>query len=157
MRRRPDLIVPIRDRRQRRRILTLKNFRKAFLGVAILFLIMTIQFDLRHSNTDHYGRLFGSQVSSQTTIAAKRFDVVREAPVPDQTAVDPLLLSAAIREQYLGVDAPLQPVVSSSPVTAPPLDAPGGDAAIVAGPNGVTIVKGEAPKRPTLSGGVFRQ
>jgi hypothetical protein len=153
----PDLIVPIRDRRQSRRILTLRNFRKALLGVAVLFLVLTIQFDLRHSNSDHYGRLFGSQVSSQTTIAAKKFDVVREAPVPDQTAVDPLLLSAAVREQYLGVDAPLQPVTTTGAVTAQPLDAPHGDVAIVSGPNGVTIVKGEAPKRPTLSGGVFRQ
>ena len=157
MRSRPGLIVPIRDRRQHRRILTLKNLRKVALGVAIFFLGVTIQSDLRHSNSSDYGRLFGKQVSGQTAAMSKKVDVVREAPVPDQTAVDPLLLSAAIREQYLGVNQPPQPVVTSGVFTAQPLDAPRGDVAIVGGPSGVTIVRGEAPKRPTLSGGIFRQ
>jgi len=152
MRSRPDLVVPIRDRRKHRRILTLKNFRKVALGVAIFFLGVTIQSDLRHSNSSDYGRLFGKQVSGQTAVAAKKVDVVRETPVPDQTAVDPLLLSAAVREQYLGVNA--EPALSRFAPAGEP--APLG-VATVNGPNGVTIVRGEAQKRPTLSGGIFRQ
>lgn len=154
MRSRPDLIVPIRDRRKHRRILTLKNFCKVALGVAIFFLGVTIQSDLRHSHSDHYGRLFGKQVSGQSGVAAKKVDVVREAPVPDQTAVDPLLLSSAVREQYLGVNGPMQPVNVDPALSR---FAPAADLSMVNGPNGVTMVRGEAQKRPTLSGGIFRQ
>ncbi len=153
MRSRPDLIVPIRDRRQHKRILTLKNFGKVALGIAIFFLGVTIRSDLRRSPSGDYGRLFGKQVSGQTSVQPKRVDVVREAPVVDQTAADPWLLAPAAREQYLGVNLSVQPTASQ----VPPAQAAPGEAAVVNGPNGVTIVRGEATKQPTLSGGVFRQ
>jgi hypothetical protein len=159
MRSRPSLVVPIRDRRQRRRILTLKNFRKFVLGVAIFFLGVTIQSDLRHPPSGSYGRLFSKQVFSQADAPRQKVEVVREAPVIDQTAADPLLLAPAAREQYLGVNGPLQranvePALSRfAPAGEPALR----DLAIVGGPDGVAIVRGEATKRPTLSGGIFRQ
>ena len=154
MRNKPDLIVPIRDRRRRKRVLTLKNFRNFALGIAVLLLAITIQSDLRHLKPGQYGRLFSKQVPSQPEIAPRKIEVVREAsPVPDQTAADPLLLASAAREQYLGVNTPPVP-----PNVAPPTPVPASsDVAIVSGPNGVTIVRGEAKRQPALSGGIFRQ
>ena len=109
MRHRPDLIVPIRDRRSRKRILTLKNFRYAAIAIAVLFVALTIQSDLRHHKGDGYGRLFGKQVSGQPDVVAQKVEVVHEAPVPDQTAADALLLAPAAREQYLGIDSTNMP------------------------------------------------
>ena len=158
MSRRPDLIIPIRDRRQRRRILTLKNFYKAAIVAIVLFAGLTIYFDIRHprSNGD-YGRLFSKQVSGQVPQVTKRpVDVVKEAPVPDQTAADPLLVAAQAREQYLG-NPTLTPVpVVANAMTRPPATNSEGTA-VVGGPNGVTIVKGKTNTKPTLQGGIFRQ
>ncbi len=139
-----ELIVPIRDRRKRRRILTLKNFRKVIIAIAIFFLGVTIQSDFRHSNGDHYGRLFAKQVSSQTAITPKKYETVPETRVEDQTAADPLLLSAAAREQYLrGETTAIVHVTQTDSVS---------------GPNGIVITRTKPEQsHPTLSGGIFRQ
>jgi hypothetical protein len=159
MRSRPDLIIPIRDRRQRRRILTLKNFYKAAIVAIVLFAGLTIYSDIRHphSNGD-YGRLFGKQVSGQVPEVKKPpVDVVKEAPVPDQTAADPLLVAAQAREQYLG-NPTLTPAPVAANVPPPPPPVTNSDgSAVVGGPNGVTIVKGKTNTKPTLQGGIFRQ
>lgn len=160
MKQRPNLMVPIRDRRQRKRVLTLKNFGKVSLALAIVLVGITIVSDLGHKANGDYGRLFGKQVSRQTEIARKPPDVIREAPpvVVDQTAADPMLIAPAAREQYLGVDFANQPVMASGAMTAASLDAPRGPGtSIVGGPEGVTLVRGETPKPPALSGGIFRQ
>ena len=140
---RPDLIVPIRDRRKRRRILTLKNLGWVAIIFAAFFVGITIESNLRRrSTTDAYGRLFGKQVSSQTTITPKKYEAVTEAPVVDQTAADPLLVDAMRREQYLQVQTATTPPASDT----------------VSGPNGITIITGRPqPSRPLLSGGIFRQ
>ena len=142
------LMVPIRDRRRRRRVLTLKNFGRVLLGVTIFFAGLTMQSDFRHSKTENeYGRLFGKQVSSQTAIEPKKLDVIT-VPIEDQTAADPLLVAAAAREQYLRGEAT---------TTA---DVPQTDTGSVTGPGGVVIVRsaGQIDQRhPTLSGGIFRQ
>lgn len=156
MRSRSDLIIPIRDRRQRRRILTLKNFYKAAIVAIVLFAGLTIYFDVRHPrNNGDYGRLFGKQVSGQVPQVTKPpVDVVREAPVPDQTAADPLLVAAQVREQYLG-----NPTLTPAPVTATAMTTPpatNSDGTVVGGPNGVIIVKGKTNTKPTLQGGIFR-
>jgi hypothetical protein len=157
MRNRPDLIMPIRDRRRCKRVLTLKNFRNFALGIAVLLLAVTIQSDLRHLKPGQYGRLFSKQVPSQPEIAPRKIEVVREAPpVPDQTAADPLLLASAAREQYLGVNTP-PALPNEAPAIPPPPASASSDVAIVSGPNGVTIVRGEAKRQPALSGGIFRQ
>jgi hypothetical protein len=156
--RRSDLIIPIRDRRQRRRILTLKNFYKAAIVAIVLFAGLTIYFDVRQprSNSD-YGRLFGKQVSGQVPQVTKPpVDVVKEAPVPDQTAADPLLVAAQAREQYLGNPTLTPTPVVSNVITTPPATNSDGTA-VVGGPNGVTIVKGKTNTKPTLQGGIFRQ
>ena len=155
MRSKPGLIVPIRDRRAHKRILTLRNLRNASIVIAVLFLAVTIQSDLRHPKSGEYGRLFSKQVPGQNEIARTRQDVIREAPVPDQTAADPLLLAPAAREQYLGVDG------NAAPAGEPALrqEPAHSDLAIVSGPNGVTITRGkpQQQQQPTLSGGIFRQ
>lgn len=144
------LIVPIRDRRQRRRVLTLKNFGRVLLGVTIFFAGVTINSDLRHPKpVGDYGRLFGKQVSGQTAVEPKKFDVVTAAPIEDQTAADPLLVGAAAREQYLRVESTTTADVSQT------------NANSVNGPNGIVIVRSSSTpidqRHPTLSGGIFRQ
>jgi hypothetical protein len=164
MKPRPDLIVPIRDRRTRRRVLTLKNFGYAAIAFVVVFAAVTIQSDLRHSKKDSYGRLFGKQVSGQPDVVPQKVDIVTEAPVPDETSADPLLIAPAAREQYLGINSsnmpqpqPPQPIMSSSVITPQPLATAPGAVSIVGGPEGVTITKDQAKQRPTLSGGIFRQ
>jgi len=164
MKTRPDLVVPVRDRRSRKRVLTLKNFGYAAIGIVVVFAAVTIQSDLRHTKGGSYGRLFGKQVSGQPDVVPQKVDIVREAPVSDETSADPLLLAPAAREQYLGVNSsnmpqpqPPQPVVSSSVMTPQPLATAQGAVSIVGGPEGVTITKDQAKQRPTLSGGIFRQ
>src|SRR6266513_287026 len=148
MRNRPDLIVPIRDRRQRRRILTLKNLGKVAIGMLIFFAGLTMQSNYRKTDTNgDYGRLLGKQVSSHVAIEPRKPDIVA-VPIQDQTAADPLLVAPAAREQWLGVNG-------SPPATAL---APQTDSSAVAGPSGIVIVRGKIDQRhPTLSGGIFRQ
>jgi hypothetical protein len=146
---RPDLIVPIRDRRQRRRILTLKNFGKVALGMIIFFAGLTMQSNYRKTDTNgDYGRLLGKQVSSHVAIEPRIPDIVT-VPIQDQTAADPLLVAPAAREQWLGVNG--------SPATTAAI-APQTDSSAVAGPGGIVIVRSKIDQRhPTLSGGIFRQ
>jgi hypothetical protein len=160
MKTRPDLVVPIRDRRGRKRVLTLKNFGYAAIALVVIFVALTIQSSLRHSKGDGYGRLFGTQVSGQPDVVPQKVDIVREAPVPEETSADPLLIAPAAREQYLGVNSSNmpqpQPVVSSSVMPSQPVQTQTGAVSIVGGPEGVSVTK-QAPQRPTLSGGIFRQ
>ena len=164
MKTRPDLIVPIRDRRSRKRVLTLKNFGYVAIAIVVVFAALTIQSDLRHTKSDSYGRLLGKQVSGQPEVVAQKVDIVHEAPVADETSADPLLLAPAAREQYLGVNSNNMPqpqvqptVVSSSVMTSQPVASTPNGVQIVGGPEGVTITKGQSTPRPTLSGGIFRQ
>jgi hypothetical protein len=144
---RPDLIVPIRDRRQRRRILTLKNLGKVALGMFIFFAGLTMQSNYRKTDTNgDYGRLLGKQVSSQVALEPKKPDIVT-VPIQDQTAADPLLVAPAAREQWLGVNGSTNVTVARQT-----------DSSAVAGPSGIVIVRGKIDQRhPTLSGGIFRQ
>ena len=164
MKTRPDLVVPIRDRRSRKRVLTLKNSGYAAIALVVIFAALTLQSDLRKSKGDGYGRLFGKQVSGQPDVVPQKVEVVTEAPVPDETSADPLLLAPAAREQYLGVNSSNmpqpqtpQPIVSSSVMASQPVATTQGAVSIVGGPEGVTITKAQATQRPTLSGGIFRQ
>ncbi len=147
---RPDLIVPIRDRRQRRRILTLKNFGYALLVLVGIFAAITIEANLRgRKPADDFGRLYSRQIES-TTAVPKKPEIVQEAPVPDQSAPDPMLVDAMRREQLLRVEA------GSS--TGRPVERPaskGNEVAIVGGPEGVNIVQRDRAQ-PVLRGGFGR-
>ena len=154
MARRPDLIVPIRDRRARKRILTLKNFGWAALAGVLVFVGLTIESSVRKTKSDgDYGRLFGKQVQVPA-IAKAPPDVVKEAPVPDQTAADPTLVGAAARAQILEAQPLTPPVPPPVSVPAPVL---GADVSIVGDANGVTLTRTDTAARPKLSGGIFKK
>ncbi|MCU1228274.1 MAG: hypothetical protein JWO97_1158 [Acidobacteria bacterium] len=163
MKRKSELIVPIRDRRSRRRIFTLKNFAKAAVVLVVIFILLS--FDWHRSTSSDYGRLYAHQVTPVET-AKPQTPVVVEGKVQDQTAVDPLLIEPAAREQALGVNLNLAPRATDSiapasiaPVSKPEAPRPTGTrgVVIVGDANGVAIVKSTAASRPLLSGGNFKQ
>jgi hypothetical protein len=169
MRSRSELIVPIRDRRSRRRIFTLKNFAKVAVVLVIVFVLLS--FDWHRPVSKDYGRLFEHQVTPVETAKAQT-PIVLEGKVDDQTAADPLLIEPAAREQALGVNISLAPR-PNVPVAATPIApasiaaahepdaaprAPGTRGVVIVGDEkGVSIVKSAAPTRPLLSGGNFKQ
>ena len=153
---RPDLIVPIRDRRQRKRVLTLKNFGIFLAVLAVAFLAISIRSEMRGLGPSEYGRLFRKEVPPP--VEAKPMEVVSEAPtVADQTHADPTLVEPMARSQWL--------VDEAATTTTTPLETPtvvnaaavrgAGDVTIVGGADGVTVVQRER-RRPVLSGGFGR-
>jgi hypothetical protein len=156
MRSRPDLIVPIRDRRQRKRYFTLKNFAIALGVLIVAFIAITIHSEMRGVGPANYGRLVDRELPP--VIEQKPLEVVREAPTvaTEQTHADPTLIEPMTREQWLHAQTE----------TATPVDIPARAAAavvsgetelaIVGGPEGVKVVQKER-RRPTLSGGFGRQ
>lgn len=158
MNRKRDLIVPIRDRRQRKRYLTLKNFGWATLAFGILFTGISIRSELRGTSAD-YGRLFQRELD--VPVVQKPVEVVREQtpePVPDQTHADPTLLEPMAREQWLYGDphAPQTAAALPAPARAEASVAAGQTrVAIVGGIEGVTVVQRER-RKPVLTGGFGR-
>jgi hypothetical protein len=161
---RRDLIVPIRDRRQSRRILTKRNVLGTLGAFILAFAAITIRSELHHPSGT-YGRLFGEQVQSDAPAVAQPVAVVTEGTVPDQTAADPMLVSSGAREQILGVNPqPAAPapafVPDPAPIAPASIAAPGDGeharVAIVGGAEGVTLVQ-KSGDRPVLSGGIFKQ
>ena len=154
LRRRPDLIVPIRDRRQRKRYLTLKNFGKVMLALTILFIVITIRSEMRGLTPGEFGRLFQREIA--VDVEQKPVEVVREAPLPvdDATHADPLLVAPAARAQWLQDDATTTAV---APVAVPPsVRSSASEVAVVGGPEGVAVVRREGRPKPVLSGGFGR-
>lgn len=158
MRRRPDLIVPIHDRRKRRRILTLKNFAIAMVVFVVIFAGISIRSELRGTSAD-YGRLMQRELPPPIT-PDKPVEVVTEAsqPVPEATHADPLLLAPMAREQWLHGD-PNAPVATTAEVMPrAEVSVATGETrvAIVGGTEGVSVVKRER-RGPVLAGGFGRQ
>ena len=159
-RRNPDLIVPIRDRRQHKRYLTLRNARNVFIGLFVLFILITIRSEVSgpsSSSSSSYGRLLDRDMSP---VESKPVEVVKEAAAPsvdDQTSADPMLVAPAAREQWLrdgsstaaAVIEPIVPVAIAAPRGG------GSKVAIVGGPYGVTVIE-QKQRRPVLSGGFGR-
>jgi hypothetical protein len=155
----PDLIVPIRDRRQRKRILTLKNFGVFMAVLAVVFVAISIRSEMRGLNPGGYGRLFNSAVPP--AVEAKSMEVVTEAQpstvdsrVADQTHADPMLVQPMVRAQWLDDDtttttATAVPVVAAASVRGD------GQVAIVGGTDGVAVMRTER-RKPVLSGGFGR-
>lgn len=165
MRSRPDLVVPVRDRRQRKRYLTLKNLRNALIVLVVIAAGLTAWSAFHGKKTDGYGRLVATQVGTTDTIARKAPPtIVQEAPINDQTAVDPLLVTANARAQILGgtssqLPEPVPQTSTGVGVMPPSLRSnPGHGVSIVGGAEGVTLVRpGAKPvEKPLLQGGVFR-
>lgn len=157
MRRRPDLIVPIRDRRKRKRFLTLKNFGIATVASLVVFAGISIRSELRGTSAD-YGRLMQRHLPSDRP--AKPVEVVTEAPpapVPDATHADPLLVAPAAREQWLYGEPTSTETsfVEAMPRAEASVATGETRVAIVGGVSGVEVVKRER-RKPILSGGFGR-
>lgn len=155
-RRRRNLVVPIRDRRQRKRYLTLKNFGAATAVLAVAFVAISIRSEMRGRVEGDYGRLFQREIA--TEVEQKPIEVVHEAPPPvdDATHADPMLVGPAARAQWLEDDANAPLTTTAEPTVVTSATMPGqGDVAIVGGPEGVTIVKRDR-RQPVLSGGFGR-
>lgn len=153
--RRPDLIVPIRDRRQHKRYLTLKNFFFASMAFLVLFAVITIRSEMRGLKPGGYGRLFDREVPVE--VKPLPVEVVEEAPPPveDATHPDPMLIEPAARAQWLEDEnaAAIVAATAAEPARASSSDS---NVTIVGGTEGVTVVRKER-KRPVLSGGFGRQ
>jgi hypothetical protein len=161
------LIVPIRDRRQRRRILTIKNCAISMLSVAVLVAAISTYNEARRSPAEEYGRLFGSQVPATNTTIPRNVDVIKEGPIDDQRAADPMLVAPAAREQLLlaNTNVPVAPAPAPrpAPVASPSAigNVSGHGTTIVGDGNGVAVVRPSTTTstgaRPVLSGGIFKQ
>jgi hypothetical protein len=152
---RPDLIVPIHDRRQRKRYLTLKNFAIAVAAGGVLFVGISIRSEMRGAGPASYGRLVAKEMPH---VEQRRpVEVVAEAPTVDQeqTHADPMLVQAAAREQWLQAQT-TTPVVVVPPRAAAAMANGETDVVIVGGPEGVKIVQRER-RKPTLTGGFGRR
>jgi hypothetical protein len=159
----PGPIVPVRDRREHVRILTLRNFGWALLAAVVAFAGIDVVSHMRVPRSEGFGRLFQRHIGAEPVVARRAPEVVTEEPVPDQTTADPLLLEPAERSQYLGTTtiAPPTQTTSSAPPPASlepitPARAPGDRVAIVGDSTGVSIATPAKDNRPKLSGGIFR-
>jgi hypothetical protein len=160
--RKPLLIVPIRDRRQRRRILTIRNCAIAMLSIAVVVAAISTYNAARRAPPGEYGRLFGGQVTTTNAAISRKMDVVEEAPVDDQRAADPMLVAPAAREQLLLANTNAPVAATPAPVATPPAigNVSGHGTAIVGDGNGVAVVHASTTStaaKPVLSGGIFKQ
>jgi hypothetical protein len=96
----------IQDRRRRKRILTLKNSGRAALVLLVLFIAASLFSELRNPEPGEHGRLYNRR-TVETDVKPEKVEVVVEEKVEqDLVGADPMLMTAAAREQYLGVDSP---------------------------------------------------
>jgi len=131
------------ERRQRVRILTLKNLGFATIAAIVLLVAANLISEARRTRSGEYGGLFGSEVQKTETLAPRKVEVVTEAPaaIPDRDTADPLLLAPAAREQQLldvnpRTQTPTQTVVPQTQPAVPDH----GHIAIVGDGSGVSVV-----------------
>jgi hypothetical protein len=157
--RRPDLIVPVRDRRQGKRYLTLKNFRNVTLALVVVFAVISIRSEWGSDGVSDFGRLYQSELPD---VEQKPVETVSEAtPVADQSHADPMLVEPMVREQWLHADTTLTatPVPMALETAERAVEAvQSGETrvAIVGGTEGVSLVK-QTRTTPVLSGGFGRR
>ncbi|HSP34834.1 MAG TPA: hypothetical protein VLU46_11005 [Thermoanaerobaculia bacterium] len=160
-RNRPDLIVPIRDRRARRRILTLKNFRNACFVLVAIFAAITIYANLRgRKPLEDFGRLYSPRIESPSSLP-KHPQVAPTDAIADQDAADPTLVDAMNRAMILRdggqAPTPVQAGITPAPTTGEaPVPHDTSNVVMVGGPEGVTLVKRDPHPRPVLGGGFGR-
>ena len=160
-RNRPDLIVPIKDRRQSRRYLTLRNAAISFAVLVMLFLGISIRSEMEPKGSESaFGRILDREMPK---VEPKPMEVVKEAgvPVDDQESADPMLVAPAAREQWLRDSTNTASAVNVEPIPVPSINAgrrvgADGKIAIVGGPEGVAVVE-QKRKQPLLTGGFGRQ
>jgi hypothetical protein len=154
-----ELIVPIRDRRQRRRFLTVKNLRNALLVILAIFAGITIEANLRKPATSDYGRLYGQKMQP-TSSMPKKPEIVQEGQINDANSADPTLVTAQARAQILTGESDVPQTQTTAPAPPPPGTLVGHDntgrLVLVGGPEGVTLVQ-QKDTRPVLGGGFGKQ
>jgi hypothetical protein len=155
--------LPPRDRRRRKRVLTLRNVKIFALVAAIAFVALMVTAEIFHRSTKgRYGRLFGSQVAGSEIMPHYQApEPVQEGSIADDDRADALLVEPAARSQFLGADPGKQrtaaakpgPVVTATAKPKPasqdtfgvkPEAAPlrnGQHVAIVGGADGVAVVR----------------
>ena len=140
--RRPDLIVPIHDRRKGKRYLTLKNFGIVMLVCFLAFVGITMHSEMRDHGPAAYARYERKPTAPPKPAP---IEVVQEEPPP-----------ATLDSSFYIEPPPVTPTVTE--YTPPPVtDATtGGDVKVVGGPEGVTIVRQDR-RRPVLAGGFGRE
>lgn len=141
MKPRGDLIVPIRDRRQHRRLLTKRNVAGSGIALVLIFLVLTFAGEHRGTPRD-YGRLFSSEQPKTETVT-RRIEVVHEAPVGDQPA--PAAAAVLIEP---GSEVQPQPEQTTSVTES--------SVAIVGDSTGVEIRRPDGTKADHLRGGIFK-
>ncbi len=137
------MMIP--ERRQRRRIVTLRNFAWLTLVSLLAFAAISLRSELRGRHMHDYGRLVDHQVDAK--IERKPVEVIDESTPAPQTRSEPM--------EVVSLDAPPTPppvAVSSASVAPVPGDS---RVAIVGGPEGVKIVQ-QTARRPLLRGGFGR-
>lgn len=155
--RNPDLIVPIRDRRQGKRYLTLKNFGFFLVAAFVLFALITIRSEMRGTGPGNYGRLIERELPAKVE-PAKPLDVVTEASpavTQEATHADPMLAAPMAREQWLHADTASAVTAVPVAISAPPVRDGDAKFAIVGGPEGVAVVQ-QPRRKPQLAGGFGR-
>jgi hypothetical protein len=151
---RPDLIVPIRDRRQHKRYLTLRNFAIASAVAFVAFIAVSIYSEVRRPAPNDYGRL--ARKLPDAPPPTRPVEVVKETnSIADESAADPTLVQPMARAQWLGDETTSAGVIEpAAPATVSTFQR-GEDVVVVGGPEGVTIVK-QKRRKPVLSGGFGR-
>jgi hypothetical protein len=163
LRRKPDLIVPVRDRRQRKRYFTLKNFRNAAIVGVVAFIGISIRSELRSPDPNYYSPLY-QRVLPKVDQKKAPLEVVTEKPqpVPDAEHADPMLVGPMAREQWLHGEAP---AAAATTATMLPSGATRAEAAVATGETRVAIVGGsegvalvqQTRRKPVLAGGFGRK
>ena len=118
-------------------------FRFLLYAIAVIVVIAGLSARLTMRDASHgYGRLMKKDLARNNEIRRQPPPMIA-TPVMEQTSADPLLVAPAAREQeFLSV----APRGTGSAVN------------ITGDSSGITIVRSsEAPKRPLLAGGIFKQ
>lgn len=93
-----------RDRRQHKRVLTLRNAGRAAIALIAVFVAVSLISEWRGPDEGEHGRLYEARTRQVELPKVAELTPVVEKPVEPAAGADPLLLSAAAREQYLDVD-----------------------------------------------------
>lgn len=159
MMRKPGLIVPIRDRRAHKRILTLKNGRKAALAIIIFIAGLTINANLDRKPAGQFGRLYDKQVPpAPATMPPQPMPVVQEAP-PVTAAPDPVLSASGVGQGLTPIPVAPSPQPAQARASVLHDEQAGNGVVIVGDQGGVNIVRSSTTTdnaRPLLQGGIFR-
>ena len=135
------------ERRQRTRIVTLRNFAWLTLVSLLAFAAVSLRSELRGRHMHDYGRIIDHQLDAK--VERKPVEVVEDLTpaAPQPTRSEPM--------EVVSLDEPAPPpaAVSSAATIAP---VPGESrVAIVGGPEGVKLVQ-QTAQRPLLRGGFGR-